>query len=188
MRCFPATERDHAGGWRGAAARRGRQEDGKFTVNVDEATLGEAAKLILGETLGYNYILDPRVQGSVTLVSNRPLSARELLNSFEAALRLAGAALIQSDGSYKIVALQEVLEGEMGQADLGKTVSRRLWRERHSAALHQPRNADGTARQLHRARRLRARLEDRQPDPDPRPRPRNADRWSTSCCPSTSTG
>ena len=90
---------------------------------MDEATIGEAAKLILGETLGYNYILDPRVQGSVTLVSNRPLSARELLNSFEAALRLAGAALIQSDGNYKIVALQEVLEGEMGPADLGKAVS-----------------------------------------------------------------
>lgn len=101
----------------------GEQEDGTFTVNVDEATIGEAAKLILGETLGYNYILDPRVQGSVTLVSNRPLSTRELLSSFEAALRLAGAALIQGDGSYKIVALQEVLEGEMGQADLGKAVS-----------------------------------------------------------------
>ena len=101
----------------------GAEEDGKFTVNVDEATIGEAAKLILGETLGYNYILDPRVQGSITLVSNRPLSSRELLNSFEAALRLAGAALIQSDGNYKIVALQEVLEGEMGQPDMGKNVS-----------------------------------------------------------------
>lgn len=101
----------------------GAQEDGKFTVNVDQATLAEAAKLILGETLGYNYILDTRVQGNVTLVSNRPLTARELLNSFEAALRLSGAALVQSDGSYKIVALQEVLDGEMGQADLGKAVS-----------------------------------------------------------------
>ena len=101
----------------------GAQEDGKFTVNVDQASLPEAAKLILGETLGYSYIVDPRVQGSVTLVSNGALSARELLSAFEAALRLSGAALIQSDGTFKIVALQEVLDGEMGKADLGKQVS-----------------------------------------------------------------
>jgi general secretion pathway protein D len=101
----------------------GAQEDGTFTVNVDQATIAEAAKLILGETLGFNYVLDPRTQGTVTLVSNRPLSTRDLLSSFEAALRFANAALIQSNGSYKIVALQEVLEGEMGKADTGTNVS-----------------------------------------------------------------
>ena len=101
----------------------GAQPDGTFTVNVDQAGLAEAAKLILGETLGYNYILDPRAQGSITLVSNRPLTSRELLSAFEAALRLSGAALIQSGGNFKIVALQEVLEGEMGKADLGKNIS-----------------------------------------------------------------
>ncbi len=101
----------------------GAKEDGKFTVNVDQAVLAEAARLILGETLGFNYVLDPRTQGTVTLVSNRPLSARELLSSFEAALRLAGAALIQTESGYKIVGLQEVTEGEMGKADLGANVS-----------------------------------------------------------------
>ena len=68
---------------------------GAVTVNVDQAPIPEAAKLILGETLGYNYVLDPRIQGSVTLVSNRPLSARELLSAFEAALRLTGASLVR---------------------------------------------------------------------------------------------
>ena len=101
----------------------GQLDDGKFTVNVDQASLPESAKLILGETLGYNYTIDPRVQGTVTLVSNRSLSGRELLSAYEASLRLAGAALIQSEGNYKIVALQEVLDGEMGTPDLGKGVS-----------------------------------------------------------------
>ena len=101
----------------------GALDDGKFTVNVDQASLPESAKLILGETLGYNYTVDPRVQGTVTLISNRSLTGRELLSAYEAALRLAGAALIQSEGNYKIVALQEVLDGEMGTADLGKGVS-----------------------------------------------------------------
>jgi general secretion pathway protein D len=101
----------------------GEQDDGTFTVNMDQASIAEAAKLILGETLGFNYILDSRLQGSVTLVSNRPLTSRELLNSFEAALRLAGASLAQTDSGYKIVAQQEMLEGEMGRADLGASVS-----------------------------------------------------------------
>jgi len=101
----------------------GALDDGKFTVNVDQASLPESAKLILGETLGYNYTVDPRVQGTVTLVSNRSLTGRELLSAYEASLRLAGASLIQQDGNYKIVALQEVLDGEMGTADLGKGVS-----------------------------------------------------------------
>jgi general secretion pathway protein D len=101
----------------------GTEEDGKFTVNVDQASIAEAAKLILGETLGYNYILDTRVQGSVTLVSNRPLSARELLNSLEAALMLTGAALVQTESGYKVVAQQEVLEGAAGRTDVGKDVS-----------------------------------------------------------------
>ncbi len=101
----------------------GQLDDGNFTVNVDQANLAESAKLILGETLGYNYTIDPRVQGTVTLVSNRSLTGRELLSAYEASLRLAGAALIQSDGNFKIVALQEVLDGEMGTADLGKNVS-----------------------------------------------------------------
>ena len=52
----------------------GAEQDGKFTVNVDQASIAEAAKLILGETIGYNYVLDPRVQGNVTMVSNRPLT------------------------------------------------------------------------------------------------------------------
>jgi general secretion pathway protein D len=99
------------------------KDDGTFTVNMDQASIAEAAKLVLGETLGYNYILDSRMQGSVTLVSNRPLTTRELLNSFEAALRLAGASLAQTDSGYKIVAQQEMLEGEMGRADLGASVS-----------------------------------------------------------------
>lgn len=101
----------------------GAEQDGKFTVNVDQASIAEAAKLILGETIGYNYVLDPRVQGSVTMVSNRPLTTNELLSTFEASLRLSGAALIQRDGNFKIVAVQEVLEGEMGTADFNRNLS-----------------------------------------------------------------
>ncbi len=92
---------------------------GKFSINIDGAEVAQAAKLILGETLGLNYIVDPRVQGTVTLSSSRPLSGREALDAFEAALRLNGAVLVRSEGLVKVVASQEVIDGEMGAADLG---------------------------------------------------------------------
>ncbi len=90
---------------------------GKYTINIDKAAINEAAKLILGETLGLNYLVDPRVQGTITLSTARPLTGQEVLEVFEAALRLNGAALVQSDGAAKVVALQELLEGELGSAD-----------------------------------------------------------------------
>lgn len=98
------------------------KEDGKFTVNLDGATIAEASKLILGETLGYNYTVDPNLQASVTMVSNRPLSARQLLDTFEASLKMANAALVQSDGNFKVVLLQS-LESDAGNLDKGREVS-----------------------------------------------------------------
>ncbi len=92
--------------------------EGNYTINVDRAEISEVAKLVLGETLGLNYVLDPRVQGTITLSSSRPLTGPEVLDAFEAALRLNGAGLVKDGNVTKIVALQELLEGEMGTADL----------------------------------------------------------------------
>ena len=92
--------------------------NGKYSVNLDRADINEASRLVLGETLGLNYVVDPRVQGTITLSSSRPLSTREVLDAFEAALRHNGATLIKSEGFAKVEALQEVLEGEPGAADL----------------------------------------------------------------------
>ena len=96
---------------------------GKYTINVDRADIAEVTKLVIGETLGFSYVIDPRVQGTITLASSRALSAVEVLDAFEAALRLNGAGLVRNGDTMKIVALQELLEGETGSADLGGDVS-----------------------------------------------------------------
>lgn len=101
----------------------GESADGKFTVNVDRASIADAAKLILGETLGFSYVIDPRLQGTITLSSSRPLTPRQLLSAFEVALRTNGAAMVQTEGITKIVAQQEVLDGQMGSADFDGAVS-----------------------------------------------------------------
>jgi general secretion pathway protein D len=92
------------------------QTGDKFSINVDGADIGEVSKLVLGDTLGFSYLIDSRVQGTVTLSTVRPMTASEVLSAFEAALRLSGATLINQGGVYKVIPLQEVLEGEMGTA------------------------------------------------------------------------
>lgn len=119
---FPATTGSIDGAEDDPPAGIAAQDTGKFTVNLDNMTVIEASKLVLGETLGYNYAVDPNLNSTITMVSNRPLSARQLLDAFEAALKMANAALVQSDGNFKVVLLQS-LEGEASNLDMGKDVS-----------------------------------------------------------------
>ena len=59
---------------------RGRRREempaGEVTLNFVDADLREVVKAILGDTLGANYVMDPQVQGTVTL---RDKSARRRL-------------------------------------------------------------------------------------------------------------
>ncbi|MEQ1837318.1 MAG: hypothetical protein ABL858_03100, partial [Candidatus Nitrotoga sp.] len=93
------------------------QEGDDYLVNLENANIAEAAKLILGDTMKENYIVDPRVNGTITLYSVNRLSAGELLSAFEAALRMNGAVLIKGDGGFKITSSTDVSEGEMGSVD-----------------------------------------------------------------------
>lgn len=72
----------------------------ELSVNFDEADLGEVAKVILGDILGYNYVLSPKVAGKVTL--NTTLSKEELLPTLEKVLRQNNAALVKVGRVYHI--------------------------------------------------------------------------------------
>jgi general secretion pathway protein D len=72
----------------------------ELSVNFDEADLGEVAKVILGDILGYNYVLSPKVGGKVTL--NTTLSKEELLPTLEKVLRQNNAALVKVGRVYHI--------------------------------------------------------------------------------------
>jgi general secretion pathway protein D len=93
------------------------KSEGGFQINIDNASVAEVAKLVLGDTLGQTYILDPRVQGTITISTARPLTEEEALAAFEAALQMNSAVLIKEAGHYKIVPSGDVAEGEMGSAD-----------------------------------------------------------------------
>ena len=93
--------------------------NGKYTLNFDDADLGEVTKVILGDTLNENYVLSPRVGGRVTLQTSRPLTRDELLPALEMLLRMNNAVLIKADGIYKIQPAANALRG-IGAPELGK--------------------------------------------------------------------
>ncbi len=80
---------------------------GEFTLNFADADLREVIRTMLQDTLETNYTIDPRIQGTVTLQTSRPLSRDQILPTLEEILRLNGAALVESSGLFRIVPLEE---------------------------------------------------------------------------------
>jgi general secretion pathway protein D len=77
-------------------------EPGTYSLNFDDADLGEVAKVILSDILGQNYIISPKVTGKVTLNTTEPLSKTELLPTLEMVLSMNNAALVKDGKIYHI--------------------------------------------------------------------------------------
>jgi general secretion pathway protein D len=86
-----------------------RKGKGEFSLNFDDADLGEVAKVILSDILAQNYVLNPKVVGKVTLQTTNPLSKEALLPTLEMILSMNNAALIKEGAMYKIEPANEAL-------------------------------------------------------------------------------
>jgi general secretion pathway protein D len=75
---------------------------GTYSLNFDDADLGEVAKVILSDILGQNYVLSPKVTGKVTLNTTEPLSKAELIPTLEMVLSMNNAALVKDGKIYHI--------------------------------------------------------------------------------------
>ncbi|MBS3951353.1 MAG: type II secretion system secretin GspD [Methylomicrobium sp.] len=82
---------------------------GTYSLNFDEADLGEVAKVIISDILGQNYVLSPKVAGKVTLQTTKPLSKEQLMPTLEMLLRMNNAALVKDGGVYHIEPAGEAL-------------------------------------------------------------------------------
>jgi general secretion pathway protein D len=80
---------------------------GQFVLNLQNASLTEVID-ILARQLKINYILDPRIKGSVTLNTYGELVDVDIRALLETILRVNGAALIQVGQLYRIVPLPGV--------------------------------------------------------------------------------
>ncbi|HEX8168214.1 MAG TPA: type II secretion system secretin GspD [Beijerinckiaceae bacterium] len=76
-------------------------------INFEDADVQTVAKSLLGDILELNYIVDPRVQGAVTLASSGPIPRKDVLSVFESVLRMSGAAVVREGSLVKIVPIAE---------------------------------------------------------------------------------
>lgn len=77
---------------------------GEVTLSFEGADLREVTKTILSDILKVSYIMDPRVGGSITLHTKRPIPKAAILPTFETVLRMSGAVLLrQDDGVYQVI-------------------------------------------------------------------------------------
>lgn len=91
---------------------------GDIKLNFQNANLLEVIKVMLGDMLGVNYVVDPRVQGAVTLQTSRPLQRDDLLPTLEMLLRMNGAAVVSDGGVYRVVPLASAA-GDVAAPQLG---------------------------------------------------------------------
>lgn len=83
--------------------------EGSYSLKFDEADLGEVAQVVLGDILGKNYVISPKVAGKVTLQTTEPLSKDELIPTLEMLLRMNNAVLIKDASIYHIEPDSEAL-------------------------------------------------------------------------------
>jgi general secretion pathway protein D len=82
-----------------AGATRGQEG---VTLNFVNAEIAEVARTMAVMT-GRNIVVDPRVKGTMNLVTEKPLSTAKSLNLFMSALRLQGYTIVDADGVFKVV-------------------------------------------------------------------------------------
>ena len=81
----------------GAAA-----EQATVSLSFNNADIESVASVIAKAT-GQTILVDPQVKGTITLITNKPVTKTKALDSFSTALRTAGFALVETNGMYRVV-------------------------------------------------------------------------------------
>ena len=139
-----ATTGATAGAAPGTAPRRAtgtpaaRPAEQLVTLSFNNAEIGEVARAVALIT-GRSVVLDPRVKGTVTLNTDRPVSKAAAYSQFLAALRLQGFAVVETAGLYKVVPEAEAkLQGggviETTPSGPGSQIATQIFRLQHESA------------------------------------------------------
>ena len=75
---------------------------GQATLNFVGADIESVIKAI-GHYTNRTFIIDPRVKGTINVVSEKPVTKAEAFQLLTSALRLQGYAVVTSDGFVKVV-------------------------------------------------------------------------------------
>ncbi len=90
------------------------------SLNFEGADIREVAKTVLADILNESYIVDPKVSGTISLRTVRPLPREALLTTLETLLKMNGATIVKENGVYKILPGSNALKGSVSPRQGGK--------------------------------------------------------------------
>ena len=93
--------------------------DGTVTFNFVGADIRDVMRELLGDQLHLNYVVDSRVQGTITAQTGSPLARTAVLPTLGAILRANGFDLVLSDGVYRVVQVADAARSGLGAEPTG---------------------------------------------------------------------
>lgn len=82
-------------------------DEGEYTLTFKNTDIRIVIKAVLSDTLDLPYVVDPRVQGNVTLETSGAIGKNALRSTLEALLKTKGYALVASGESYLILPVSD---------------------------------------------------------------------------------
>jgi general secretion pathway protein D len=118
------------------------QNGGGAALNFVNADMESVIKAV-GHYTGMTFIIDPRVKGTLTLVSERTLTKAQAFALLTSALRLQGYAVVTGDGYAKVVPEAEAKlqssptqVGTGGSRARGDQIATQVYRLQHESAAN----------------------------------------------------
>jgi general secretion pathway protein D len=106
----PATEAGARAQAGGGGAGGGAGGEG-YELNFENTPIAMVAKAVLGDILGVGYAVDPRVQGTISLTSGKPVPKSDLVFVLESVLRMNNVVMVRDGGGYRIIPLGDATGG-----------------------------------------------------------------------------
>ena len=91
-------------------------QEGTWKINMKKADIRTFIEQV-SDITGYSFIVDPRVKGEVTVISNTEMSAKDIYNMFESVLRVHGYASVRAGNVIKIVPAQGAKQEDLPVTD-----------------------------------------------------------------------
>lgn len=105
-------------------------QPGTQVLNVKEADITSFISLV-SEATGKNFVVDPRVTGKVTVISQSPMNEDQLYNVFLSVLRVNGFAAVPAGNVIKIVPEQSASQDAGLDAGAGDAMVTRVIELKH---------------------------------------------------------
>lgn len=89
------------------------------TLKFDNADIYDVLQVVLGDILKLDYIIDPAVQGRVTLKSTGAISMADIFSALETALATSNISIVRQGKTYKVMRDANAVRDSLGSQGVG---------------------------------------------------------------------